>query len=1196
MNKHFSLSIFGSTILLLTSSLLAAPGTLDQTPLYVGPAVEPNIVILSDDSGSMDWEVMTSGNNGWFYSNQPNGTNDGTSGSIKVRDPNGTDAGDCDVFGAPYDNGGLYLYGVRFRNNTDMLWADWNCFVADDEAWRFRNSDFNPLYFDPAKTYLPWAGVNKAGVAYSDAPVTAAPNNPYDPTETINLLTEGSGITGETWDGSKWVGGTRNTLAGGFRYYDWNDTDGDGLFDNGEETEHQLNSESAAIQQNFANWFAYHRSREFVAKYAMSQALKDITGARVGYGAINDNNNTKVKVESMNINPADGNKRALFDNLYNTHSTGGTPLRTNLRDVGRYIECDGSNFFGVSGADCPILPASEYGMCQKNFSILMTDGFRNGAAPNIDGIGDSGDDEPDGTINTGDNADGNNSTAFDGGDYADNLADTLADVAMHYYERDLSTLANEVPASGIDTATHQHMTTFTVAFGVTGTLDPDGTKTPSDATDTNPADPGFSWPSSIPNNSLETIDDLWHTAFNGRGAFFSAQDPDTLISALSNAIESATKGTSSSAAVAFNTTSLDTDSVVYQALFNPTEDWKGELIATKLNADGTLANSPKWNTGDQLNNKAHASREIITYKVDATPANSTGIAFKTLTDLSATQQADLNMGPSAADGNGQARLDYLRGDRSNESKGLFFRNRTNVLGDIVHSNPVFVGKPQMSYPESAPFGDATNLYSTFKTANTNRTGLIYIGANDGMLHAFHEDTGDEVFAYMPSLLFSSATGTGLHYLTDPGYTHRYYVDLSPTVTDVFYTRDSVTAWRTVLVGGLRAGGRGLFALDITDPTVLANADSATNAAKTVLWEFTSADDADLGYTMSKPTIAMMENGEWGVVFGNGYNGSGDGEAKLFILYLDQGFDGEWALADYKKITTGVGTVGTPNGLSTPQLVDIDGNGKVDRAYAGDLEGNLWAFDLSATSANTWKVAYKQGTTVKPLFTATDSGGTPQPITSKPVVANQLQNITNPGNPNLMVFFGTGQYIVSGDKTSTGSQTFYGIWDDGTKERTRSHLLAQTFTADTTSENRIVTDTAITYGTNHGWLIDLPTSGERIVVNPKIRGKYVFFNTLIPGLELCVPEGSGWVMAVKQENGGQPGEAIFDINNDGVIDANDQVNGSNPSGFKLDGIPAASTFLGDVMYTPNDEGTIDARKISVGGGGNGGRLSWQELTQ
>jgi len=1151
--------------LLFSSTAAAAPGTLDQSPLYVGPAVESNLMILSDDSGSMDWEVMTEDwdNSGTFTHVNRNGViGPHATGALKHRDNDDDGIADCTLANTSY---GGYLYSVRFESNSYKK-AN-NCNVADDEAWRFRNADFNPIYFDPSKTYEPWLGVDSSGNAYTDASITNAPDNPYTPAYWINLTIHNSarGISDRDGDG----------LADGFRYYTWADANSNGLFDDGEQTEHKISAQDTATQQNFANWFTYHRSREFVVKYAVSKSLQSVTGIRAGYGTINDNNNVKIKVASMNFDANNGNKRALLNKVFETHSNGGTSLRQNLSNMGKYYECATGNFFGVTGANCPILPASEYGMCQKNFTILLTDGFYNGAAPT--GIG---------------NTDGGTSDSiYDGGDYADNFSDTLADVAMHYYERDLSALSNQVPPSGLDTAPHQHMNTFTVAFGVTGTLDPDGTKTPGDATDTDPADAAFSWPNN--NTNERKVDDLWHTAFNGRGAFFSAQDPNDLVTAFKSAVTSATKGTSSSAAVAFNTTTLDTGSVIYQALFNPADNWKGELIATKLNADGSIADSPTWNAGDQLNNQAHANRQIITYKVDtATPANSTGIPFKILANLSTTQQADLNQGPTASDANGQARLDYLRGDRSNESTGLVFRDRTNVLGDIVHSNPVYVGKPQMSYPDDTRFGDG--LYATYKATHTNRTGIIYVGANDGMLHGFHEDTGNEVFAYIPNALFSSNANEGLHYLTDPGYSHRYYVDLSPTISDVYIS----SSWKTVLVGGLRAGGAGLFALDISNPTTLTNAENY--AANIALWEFTNADDPDLGYTMSKPTIAPVKNGStarWAAIVGNGYNGTGDGEAKLFIIYLDGGLDGTWTLGtDYLEITTGVGTVASPNGLSTPSLVDTSGDGLADRVYAGDLLGNLWAFDLTAANDSNWDVAYKQGNAPKPLFTATDALGTPQPITSKPVVARQQQEVTGTTAPNLMVFFGTGQYIVNGDKTSTSSQSFYGVWDDGTKERTRSHLLAQTFSTNNVSTGRVLTDHAITYGIHHGWYIDLPTSGERMVVNPKIRGSYVFFNTLIPGTELCVPQGYGWLMVAKQENGGEPSEAIFDVNNDGVIDSSDLINGKNASGLTLDGIPAASTYLGDIMYTPDDEGNIDARKISIGDGTGEGRLSWQELTQ
>jgi len=1151
--------------LLGTDLLLAAPGTLAQTPLYVGPAVEPNIVILSDDSGSMDWEVLSRDhlNGGRFTATQPDGSNPSGTGTVKHRDDNDDGNADC-TFADGYNDS--YIYGVEFSTNSYPDNST-DCYTADEEAWRFRNSDFNLLYFNPSKHYGYWAGVDINGIAYTNAIISHAPNDPYNPTEWIDLAQHNSDYEGPP-NRRRISDRDNDGNPDGFRYYTWNDIDSDGNFDNGEETEYQIRDQSTTIQQNFANWFTYHRSREFVAKYAISKAVEGVSGIRLGYGTLNNNNNVNIKVSSMNNYPGVGNKKILYDRLFQTTSRRGTALRENLRDIGRYFECVTNNFFAASGADCPILPAQAFGQCQKNVSILITDGFYNGADP---GVG---------------NTDGSRSdSAYDNGNYADDLSDTLADVAMHYYERDLRTdLANEVPPSGTNRATHQHMTTFTIAFGVTGDLDPNGTKTAT-ATDTDPTNSAFAWPSSITANASK-IDDLWHAAFNGRGAFFSAQTPDALTVAIRSAVASAAKGSSSSTTIAFNTTTLNTGTVIYQARFNPSQDWKGELIASRLNLDGTIATTPLWNTGTQLNNQAHSNRQVITYKDDSTLANAGGIPFKTLTNLSVSQQADLNTGPAAVDSNGQARLDYLRGDRSNESSDLSFRNRTHVLGDIVHSNPVYVGKPQMNYPDATPFGDGH--YSSYKASNLSRTGLIYVGANDGMLHAFHEDSGNAVFSYIPSSLFSSSHGKGLHYLTDQNYTHRYYVDLSPTISDVYFH----SAWRTILVGGLRAGGRGLFALDISDPNTLANAEN--NAANIVLWEFSANDDTDLGYTTSKPTITMMENNKWAVVFGNGYNSS-NGEAKLFILYIDEGIDGEWTSNDYIKITTTVGTSSAPNGLSTPQLIDADGNGKTDRAYAGDLEGNMWAFDLSSTSDNHWEIAYQQGNTLKPLFTATDASGTSQPITSRPVLARQHPTISGTHTPNLMVFFGTGQYLVNADKTNINTQSLYGIWDNGNHSLGRRHLLAQTVTVDSTTNGRVMSDHSISYSTKHGWYVDLPDSGERIVDSPQIRGGHLFFNTLIPGTELCMPQGSGWLMAISQQSGGGPHKLIFDRNNDGVIDSADQINNYNPAGIKIDGIPAGFNFLSDRIYILNDAGDIDLRKTNIDRRIGKGRLSWQEIT-
>ncbi|MGH8553323.1 MAG: pilus assembly protein, partial [Methylococcales bacterium] len=397
----------------------------------------------------------------------------------------------------------------------------------------------------------------------------------------------------------------------------------------------------------------------------------------------------------------------------------------------------------------------------------------------------------------------------------------------------------------------------------------------------------------------------------------------------------------------------------------------------------------------------------------------------------------------------------MRGDRSREGPGEF-RQRSTLLGDIVHSGPVFVGKPNLNWPNTAPFPDvAPNRYVDFKTtlshADNLRNEIVYFGSNDGMLHGVRARDGAEVLAYIPKNLFSASDNSGLHYLADPFYNHRYYVDLAPTISDVYIRLrgDSANTWHTVLIGAERSGGRGLFALDVTDPGRASDATdsgrfSESNAASLVLWEFTDLDiGGNLGFTYSKPTIAMMENGRWAAVFGNGYNDTGDGKAKMFVVFIDGGLDGVWTdgsintSLDYMFLSPEVGYSTTPNGLATPAVVDIDGNGAADRAYAGDLRGNLWAFDLSDASTRVsrnrspdWKVAYRQGNTPSPLFVVYDgtANHSNQPITSKPAVAFNPKPPNGNNFPNVRVFFGTGKYLENNDLTNTGTQSFYGVYD------------------------------------------------------------------------------------------------------------------------------------------------------------------------
>ena len=452
-------------------------------------------------------------------------------------------------------------------------------------------------------------------------------------------------------------------------------------------------------------------------------------------------------------------------------------------------------------------------------------------------------------------------------------------------------------------------------------------------------------------------------------------------------------------------------------------------------------------------------------------------------------------------------------------------------------------------------------------------------------------------------MFSSANASsGLHYLTDPAYTHRFYVDLPSAVEDAYFNSGGGPAWHTVLIGGERAGGKGIFALDVTDPATF----SETNAAHIALWEFDNSDDADMGFSFSKPTIAMMANGRWAAIFGNGYNNNGDGKAKLFILFLDGGLDGVWTPGtDYIELSTGVGSIVASdcangssdcNGLSTPQTADINSDYIVDRVYAGDLKGNLWAFDLSNANPNNWKVAY-------PATLPTYPAGSPlfiagKPITSKPTLVTHPTQPTGTA-PNVLVYFGTGQYLVSSDVTTTDVQAFYGVWDHGVSSITSSSLVEQTFLTnpftnggvDVTGKYSVLSNNTVDYTSKNGWFIRLTqNTGERVIVDPDVVDDLLYFNTWIPDGSPCKAGGSGVLMSVELDTGGRSVSAPFDLNGDGVINNNDllKLGGSGSggatyaaSGERFDkGLPASSNFLVDYQYTPGTNGgsTIKKRKV------------------
>lgn len=717
--------------------------------------------------------------------------------------------------------------------------------------------------------------------------------------------------------------------------------------------------------------------------------------------------------------------------------------------------------------------------------------------------------------------------------------------------------------------------------------------------------------------------------------FFYVTNPLTLEKSLNATFLKILKDSSASA-VATNSSSLNTGSRIYQGRFSNTS-WSGQVLSYRLddttgqiigaasyppNWDPAETPYPEWDAGQKINGQTASSRLILT-----TGSSGTGTDFQ-YGNMSSTQQGLLDVDMYATnDKCGPERVAYLRGDRSNEGVGTFtcttntgagtiqkFRTRNvSVLGDVINSNPVYVGPPSAGYSDVDHPG-----YSTFQSDFSTRKPLIYVGANDGMLHGIDvtvnvstntptSSAGTEVIAYLPSMVY-----VNLNKLTDDDYkangNHRYFVDSSPMVADVCTASctSSSAKWATLLVSGLGGGGKGFFALNITNPDVLAKdtADTpvflASNAANIVRWEFKadSTGDTDLGYTFNNsPTnsgngqakqIAKFENGRWGVVVGNGYN-STDGKAVLYVLFVNgpTGSGNTWQSGgvDFVKIVADAPTA-KDNGLSTPVPFDSDGNGLVDTVYAGDIKGNMWRFDLSNASAASW-------TSASPLFAAKDGLNNPQPITNAPEVT--LNSIA--GN---MVLFGTGKFLEPGDTTSTAVQTFYGIQDTGSTVSGRGALIPQVINATT----RVVSQGCggpaqpACSTTPQGWYADLPIVGEKLTGSPKLLASNVYFNTFIPSTSPCKFGGDGYLMGVDYMTGAMAPAGTFDTNNDGTIDSNDTAVGGILVGAALGGTTlirgsAGSTVGVGVSSTTDGKTPTDLIDFGVG---SRGRINWREIVQ
>lgn len=1086
----------------LTMSAAAGAASLDlsRVPPSLNASVAPNVVISLDDSGSMAWGHMPSSSHT-----------------------------------APGSNCSWY------------------------------NSAENTMYFNPDLEYRP--PLRADGSSYPNATLTDAWVDGLNPARGTVNLTINYRVTSEQsqdyssgWKTRDFPAGVadRNGRQRAF-YCVGNSAPGDVRI---------VAEQRLSVQQNFANWFSYYRFRSLAARSALSTAFAGMDqSVRVAWQNFNNSgfqlgNSTQIKPMVRRL--ANGNddtawRTSFHDWLRTPRYSGGTPMRTVFDRAGQFFQRTGSSETN------PYWDAG-YGRelsCRQNFHVMMTDGYWNGAAPSARGEYDqAGQALADGRVLQGAAA-----QIYFNQTQRNNAIPNLADLAMYYYARDLRTdLDNNVPSfigdrsTGVipgasaedeiyfnpanDPANWQRMVNFMVTFGAGSSL------TNDDATLRQLRRGDVVWPGARADTS-SAIDDAWHAAVNSRGAFLSANNPQELVNSLSAIMDNISRrqGVVGSAG---STSFLRSDAVLYEASYD-TGRWGGDIIAREVNqATGEPTDVMVWarSAGEQLNDRPFRDRTILTNTNVSGAANQ--VAFE-WGSLSGDQQAHLNLNPStnANDGLGEIRANWIRGDRSREQEnGGTLRSRDLVLGPIINSSLIRVTAPRFGYRGRVGFAEGGSAYETFRQTHQSRAPTLYVGANDGMLHAFDATTGRERWAFIPNRVFRN-----LARLTVPDYQFVPFVNNTPIDHDVFING----SWRTVLIGTLGLGGQGVYAIDITNPD-----------SPSVLWEFTDEGNANLGYTYGRPNVYRLSDGTWVALVPSGYNSeatvdyatrglpnertdnhavrNGDSNGMVFVIRISDGR------------AVGIPVPGS-RGLSTIQLADYELDYELDFAVTGDLNGDLYRIDFKDLG---WgNVGSAQ---VDRMFRGTPN----RPITSGASI------FTDPASGEMVVVQGTGKYLEDDDReTEIPRQAIYGIRECGAGcsdyPLEVGDLVEQTVVV--TGDGNIGMNSArVIPADKRGWYIQLGNpatrggivDGERVIDMPlpvSFSSNIVAIGSYIPSDEPCAPRGTGAIYVLSALTGGFafPGG----MNDDGTYAPGDPAFAGEPPtmvGRVHDGPPDLTSFI------------------------------------
>ncbi|CAN7291258.1 PilC/PilY family type IV pilus protein [Pseudoduganella sp. LjRoot289] len=868
---------------------------------------------------------------------------------------------------------------------------------------------------------------------------------------------------------------------------------------------------------NFANWYSYYKSRLQMMKTSVGIAFASLnSNYRAGFVRLSQ----AAVGGAMDMKPADfvGSARTTwYSTLYNTVTTGSTPIRAAMDNVGR-MYANLSPYAYAAGQEVVQFP------CQPNFMILTTDGYWNGST----------------TANVVNNDNVESAARFctQARGCVDPRAQSepsISDVALHWYNGGSSTgtvslrpslepdmsKPGQVPAAGGEN-THLHMNTYTLGLGMDGVMTYDANY------DTAPkpggdfynlvtgvatgcpwnANGAYVWPdpqtASTASTVQERVDDLWHAAIAGHGKYFSANEPKEVVQGLASALANMQVSVGAAAAAATSTPNISQqDNDIFSDTFT-TVKWYGELSDKKIDpATGIVGTTAVWVSSDTVGPQAIAGTDgtpatgggRTIYMLD--PANTATLREFRYSEMGGStlmqgwfnnkctllaQCTLLSTADRAIVNSGANLVNWLRGEQTYANDEIFraYSLTANtpagqagpvpiVLGDIASSKPAYLREPRKAYPGAS--------YETFKTYwTTNRIPTVFTAANDGMLHAFRASDGHELWAYVPRITMKKLYNLAS---TTYGTNHQFSTDGSPEVADV----EIGGAWKTVLVAGLNGGGRGYYALDVTDPT-----------APRALWE-TCADstvcahaDPDLGLTFGNPQFGTWR-GQWVVFVTSGYNNvpgidgvaGGSGKGILFIINVATG-------AIIEKISTELGDTTTPSGLAKITAITNDpaSDPLVTYIYGGDNQGRMWRFDPAAL-------------TVRRMGDA----GALQPVTTRPEVTLCAVSSTDATTGVVSVYaqrvvlFGTGRLLDVPDTVNIDLQSLYLLKDADTCAGTGVNcidirgtgMVRQTLALQGSSSNvnsYTISANDVNLATQSGWYFDWSlNAGERMNLDPKV---------------------------------------------------------------------------------------------------------------